>query len=246
MKSLIFAAGLGTRLKPITDNIPKALLPIHGSTLLDIVIEKMKICGIDDIVVNVHHFSQQIKDHIATHYPNSGISISDETEKLLDTGGGLKKVLNANQQTSKTEYILVHNVDILSNVDIKALYNKVVDTDCDVILLVSERKTQRYLLFDDEMRMKGWTNISTGEVKPKMTTEEVNRYHKYAFAGIQIVNTKILNAMQTMPDKFAIMDFYINNCKELNIKGYVQANFKMMDVGKIDMLSDAEQFVKTL
>ena len=162
-QAMIFAAGLGTRLKPLTDTMPKALVPVAGRPLLDINIERLRQQGYNRFVVNVHHFAQQIVDHIATHYaePQPHILISDESEKLLDTGGGLKK---AAPLFSDDEPVLIHNVDILDNVDYE-WFSRQHQPDEDAVLLVSRRKTKRYLLFDNSMRLMGWINTETGEVK---------------------------------------------------------------------------------
>ena len=159
MNALIFAAGLGTRLKPLTDTMPKAMVPVNGKPLLQILIEKLKTIGVTKVVINVHHFAQQIIDFVNAN-DSFGIDIrfSDETDMLLETGGGLKK---ASQLFDDKSPVLVHNVDILSNADLSALYEEAKHTT----LLVSERQTQRYLLFDDNNRLVGWTNIATGEVK---------------------------------------------------------------------------------
>ena len=173
---MILAAGLGTRLKSLTDTMPKALVPVGGKPLLDIQIEKLAQAGYDRFVVNVHHFAQQIIDHVNDHYPPSPtthhpssithhpspiILISDETSELLETGGGLKK---AQGLFRDDEPILIHNVDILDNVDYDWFRRQHQD-DEDAVLLVSKRKTKRYLLFDNAMRLMGWKNIETGEVK---------------------------------------------------------------------------------
>ena len=171
-QAMIFAAGLGTRLKPLTDTMPKALVPVGGRPLLWHVIMKLKDSGFERIVVNVHHFAQQIIDYLAANQ-NFGldIRISDESEKLLETGGGIKKALPLFDPHSP---ILIHNVDILSNVDLSQL-------DVDVpTLVVSERKTKRYLQFDESMRLIGWKNIETSEVKGR-------EGRSLAFSGIHSV-----------------------------------------------------------
>lgn len=159
MNALIFAAGLGTRLKPLTDTMPKAMVPVNGKPLVQILIEKLKSIGVTEIVINVHHFARQIIDFVEAN-DSFGINIkfSDETDMLLETGGGLKK---AARLFSNDKPILVHNVDILSNADLLSLYINATSTT----LLVSQRNTQRYLLFDQDDRLVGWTNIATGEVK---------------------------------------------------------------------------------
>ena len=163
MKAMIFAAGLGTRLKPLTDHMPKALVPVAGKPMLEHVIEKLKATGFDEIVINVHHFAQQIIDFLKANN-NFGIKIwiSDETEELLDTGGGIKKTAHFFD-----EPFLVHNADILSNVDLKALYDYHLTSGNDATLLVSSRKTVRYLLFDDANRLCGWINKETLQTKPE-------------------------------------------------------------------------------
>src|ERR1035437_430043 len=156
MKAMIFAAGLGTRLKPITDNLPKALVPITGKPLLEHTILKLKSAGFDEIIVNIHHFPDQIIDFLKVNN-NFGIRIevSDERDQLLDTGGGIRK---AKQFFDNGEPFLVHNVDILSNVDLAELYNQHLRTNSLATLVVSQRDTFRYLLFDNNLRLNGWIN----------------------------------------------------------------------------------------
>lgn len=156
-QAMIFAAGLGTRLKPLTDTMPKALVPVGGQPLLYHVVMRLKEAGFERIVVNVHHFADQIIDYLKVN-ENFGldIRISDEREQLLETGGGIKKAMPLFDPNSP---ILIHNVDILSNLDLRRL-----PMDAP-LLVVSQRQTKRYLLFDDDMRLQGWTNIETGELK---------------------------------------------------------------------------------
>ena len=168
MKAMIFAAGLGTRLKPLTDTMPKALVPLAGKTLLQWQIEKLKAAGITDIVVNVHHFADKIIDYLREN-DNFGccIQVSDERDMLLETGGGLRKAqpfLTSNLSPLASSPILVCNVDILSNIDIPALLNAYNPEEMGVVV-VYPRDTQRYLLFDETNRLCGWTNIATGEVR---------------------------------------------------------------------------------
>lgn len=163
MKAMIFAAGTGSRLKPLTDHTPKALIPIGGKPMLEHVILKLKSSGFDQIVINLHHLGNQIVDFLEANN-NFGvrIEISDESDYLLDTGGGIKK---ATSLLCGNEPFLIHNVDILSNVDLKKLYDTHVQTNPLATLLVSQRNTSRYLLFNKENRLCGWRNHETGEVK---------------------------------------------------------------------------------
>lgn len=237
---MIFAAGLGTRLKPLTDNLPKALIPIAGKPLLEHVILKLKASGFDEIIVNVHHFPDQIIDFLKVN-DNFGIRIevSDERDLLLDTGGGIRK---AAWFFDDCNPFLVHNVDILSNVDLKTLYNQHLRTNSLATLVVSQRDTFRYLLFDDNLRLNGWMNEKTGETKP-LNMKKIELYNKLAFSGIQVLSPSVFEWMETLEPKFPIMDFYLSNAKTQIISGFVPENFKMMDVGKLDVLDEAEKFV---
>ena len=258
MQAMIFAAGLGTRLKPLTDRIPKALVSVGGEPLLKRVIFQLKDAGFTRIVVNVHHFSNQIIDYLREN-ENFGldIRISDESDQLLETGGGIKKAWPLFDQK---EPILIHNVDILSNVDLKKFYqmetkdllsssdekSQVQDTPLAARLLVSERKTKRYLLFDDTMRLVGWTNIETGEVKSPYKNLDPKKYQMYAFSGIHMVAPSLFPLMEDEPDKFPIMDFYLRHCDKVRIEGYVKNDLKLMDVGKQETLKEAETFLEKL
>lgn len=240
MKAMIFAAGLGTRLKPLTDNSPKALIPIAGKPLLEHVILKLKASGFDEIIVNVHHFPEQIKDFlIANNSFNIRIEVSDESNQLLDTGGAVRK---AAWFFDDDKSFLVHNVDILSNLDLNALYNKHVKSDALATLVVSKRDTFRYLLFNNDNRLCGWINEKTGQTKPISFTD-ISIYNKLAFAGIQMLSPKIVDLMEDLESKFPIMDFYLSNVQDQIIKGYVPAGFLMLDVGKLEVLEEAERFI---
>jgi len=237
---MIFAAGLGTRLKPMTDIMPKALVPIAGKPLLEHVILKLKASKFDEIIVNVHHFPNQIIDFLKANN-NFGIRIevSDERDFLLDTGGGIKK---AAWFFNDGKPFLVHNVDILSNIDLQALYNEHLKTNSMATLVVSKRDTFRYLLFDNEQKLNGWINEKTGETKP-VKFNDISGFNKLAFAGIQILSPEIFELMDKLESKFPIMDFYLSNAQNQKISGYIPQNFKMMDVGKLDVLDEAEKFV---
>ena len=242
MKALIFAAGLGTRLKPLTDSLPKALIPIAGKPLLEHVILKLKASGFDEIIVNIHHFPDQILDFLKANN-NFGIRIevSDERHLLLDTGGGVR---NAAWFFDDGKPFLVHNVDILSNVNLTRLYTHHLQSGSLATLVVSQRDTFRYLLFNRENRLCGWINEKTGEVKPKDLTD-IPQFNKLAFAGIQILSPRILDLMENLEPKFPIMDFYLSNVQAQIISGFIPTDFHMMDVGKIDILEQAEQFMNT-
>lgn len=242
MQAMIFAAGLGTRLKPLTDRMPKALVPVCGKPLLAHTIARLKDAGADEIAVNVHHFSEQIVDYLAAHDFGIDIRISDESDRLLDTGGGLRKAL---QLFSRQDLpVLIHNVDILSNIPLADFYAS--HQKDDATLLVSERQTSRYLLFDDNDRLVGWTNIATGEVKSPYKDLDVASCRRYAFSGIHCFSPRLGEQMKGFPDKFSIIDFYLAVCDKSIIKGYVQKDLKLLDVGKLDSLERADEFVGKL
>ena len=241
MKALIFAAGLGTRLKPLTDTMPKALVPIDGKPLLEHVILKLKAAGFNQIIINVHHFPDQIIEFLKSKNNfDLRIEISDERDKLLDTGGGVKK---AKWFFDDGKPFLVHNVDILSNIDLQSLYQQHLETSPLATLVVSERDTFRYFLFDEEARLKGWINEKTGEVRPDHLTH-TELYNKLAFSGIQVLSPDVFKLMDHFPDHFSIVDFYLRNAAQQQIKAYVPHALKMIDVGKLNVLTEAEQFVR--
>lgn len=254
MQAMIFAAGLGTRLKPLTDTMPKAMVRVGGEPLIQRVIQKLAVAGVDRIVVNVHHFASQITDYLkANDNFNLDIRISDETEELLETGGGIKKAAPLFDSSAP---ILIHNVDILSNVNLARFYKMASDSEevgdseemdgVDALLLVSWRKTKRYLLFNDSMRLVGWTNIETGEVKSPYPGLDPQKCRMYAFAGIHAISPRMLRLMDEWPDRFGIIDFYLKECATHNIRGYVKDNLLLMDIGKLDTLAQAEEFILKL
>jgi NDP-sugar pyrophosphorylase family protein len=259
MIGFVFSAGLGTRLKPLTDTMPKALVPLAGKPLLQWQVERLRDAGITDIIVNVHHFPDMIIDTIRQ---NDGwgchITVSDERDLLLDTGGGLRKALSNDKRQTTNDPILACNVDILSNIDLRALIASYTSsTSPSSLLVVSERKTQRYLCFDSENNLCGWTNIATGEVRPiSLNHSIIPSLKKLAFSGMQILSPETLALLPQMPaDKFSLIDFYMAICEKqiknpkseiINLKAYIPDAFRMMDVGKINQIEEAERFAESL
>ena len=246
---MILAAGLGTRLKPLTDTMPKALVPVAGTPLLDINIRRLQQQGYDRFVVNVHHFAQQIRDYVALQDYAPQVLFSDETEQLLETGGGMKK---AQQLFRDDEPILIHNVDILDNVDYEWVRRQHLP-DEDAVLLVSRRKTQRYLLFDNAMHLMGWTNVATGEIKSPYEyvrrtglSQHGEALNMFAFSGIHSFSPRLFPLMDRFPDRFSIIDFYLSVCHRSHIVGLVKDDLRLLDVGKLDTLEQAERFVGDL
>ena len=247
MKSLIFAAGLGTRLKPLTDTMPKALVRVGGQPLLEHVLRRLQAAGFDDFVINACHFSEQIVDYVE-HREDTGahIALSIEEGQPLETGGGIlaarEKILAA-----PGDGFLAHNVDILSDLDF-AWFLSGVRSEALSTLLVSDRKTQRYFLFDDDMRLMGWTNLATGEVRSPFSDLDPAKCRRYAFAGIHYISDRIFDAMTSLgfSGRFSIVDFYLKAAREYPIYGAVPAHLSLLDVGKLDTLAAAEEFVRAL
>ena len=253
MKCLIFAAGLGTRLKPLTDTMPKALVPVGGMPLIEHVTRKLKASGVDEAVVNVHHFADMVRQW-AENQDIMSMEVSDERALLLETGGG---VLHARKYLEGCGKFLIHNVDILSDLDIR-WFGSCVEEDALATLLVSERKTSRYLLFDpDMMQLVGWTNVNTGEVKSPYPELDPGKCLKLAFSGIHILSDKVFDALESYArekglyeendtPRFPIMDFYLSVCEEHKIYGVKAEALHLVDVGKLDTIEVAEREILTL
>lgn len=237
---MIFAAGLGTRLRPLTDNMPKALVPVHGEPLLHHVLTRLTGAGFDDIVINIHHFADMIEDYLRTSgwQDKVRISISDERDMLRDTGGGIR---HAGPLLGDGNF-LVHNVDIVSNLDLRAFYDAFPDGAL-AMLAVSRRETSRYLLFDDDMRLAGWTNTATGEVRSPYPDLDPASCKKYAFAGIHVLAHKALGLFgaEGFGEKFPVMDFYLKVADRYPVCGFVQDDLKIIDVGKPQSLAALEE-----
>lgn len=245
MKAMIFAAGLGTRLKPLTDHMPKALVPVAGRPMLEHVILKLKAAGFTELVINIHHFGEQILDFLRANQSfGLTIHISDERDCLLDTGGGIRK---AEPFFRGNEPFLIHNVDILSDTDLKALYEYHRQSGNDATLLASRRKTIRYLLFDDEKRLCGWINKDTLQTKPEGFAYNPEHHHEYAFSGIHVISPSLFHYMdERWTGKFSIMDFYLQTCREARIGGCLTDTLHLIDIGKPETLTQAEEFLASL
>lgn len=268
MKVLIFAAGLGTRLKPLTDRKPKALVEAGGRPLLEWLLLKLKNQGFTDIVINVHHFADQIKDFVRVN--NSfglDIKFSDETDLLRDTGGGIR---HAESLLNDSEPFLVHNVDIASDLDLMKFYResaeKIEKSCCEIggedgikksilsVLVVSRRENERRLLFDSEGDLAAWENLKTGEVKSpypqlaaaKAGTEAIASFSPFSFAGIHVISPQIFELMRAMPEKFPIVEFYLSQAASYNIKSFCKPDLRLVDVGKVEHIPDASALFKSM
>ncbi len=237
MKALIFAAGLGSRFKPITNKIPKALVKVDGKTLLQFNIERLIQFGVNDIVINVHHYSNQIIEFLKYHnFFNVNIQISDESGLLLDTGGGLKKAAN---MLKGGEPILLQNVDIYSDIDYNKMLKQHNNSGALATLAVQNRESSRYLMFNGNNQLSGWIDTKTNE---QIVTRPNNSTKNMAFCGVHIVSPKILDML---PDKnvFGIIEIYLELSKTQTISGYLHNNNYWFDVGSPEKLEKLEQFL---
>lgn len=239
MEGMIFAAGLGTRLRPLTNDRPKAMVQLAGKPLLEHVILKMRQAGIDKIVVNVHHFADQIESFLNDRPElRKGIVISDERECLLDTGGGLWK---AAELFTPGEAVLIHNVDILSHIDLRALIRFHQQNQNDATLVVRPPAPGRGLRFNSAGLLKGWENSLTGE--QKIVDEDFQNARNYSFCGIHIVSPQLLQHMNHR-GTFSIIDEYLAQAKSYALKMYFYGEY-FMDLGTPEAIAEAEKRIST-
>ncbi len=242
MKAMVFAAGLGTRLKPWTEKHPKALVPVGGVPMLERVLVNLRESGFDDVVVNVHHFADQVTDFLSSHDFGIRVRVSDERELLLDTGGGL---LAASPMLFEDDApVLIHNVDILSNANLNGLMNRHIESGADATLLVSGRNSSRRLAFDGDGRLRGWHNVNSGEYRPAGYVPS-DDCHEVAFSGIHVVGPEVISRMRAggYEGKFPIMDFYLGECERLDIREHYAEGLELIDIGKPETLAEANQTV---
>lgn len=237
MKAMIFAAGMGTRLQPFTDNHPKALAQVNGVPLLERNIKYLQSYGINDFVINIHHFGGQILAFLAEN-DNFGanIEISNESDELLETGGGL---LFAKRFLENEKTFLIMNVDILTDLNITNFINIHELKGGMVTLAVSDRDSTRKLMFNDKMYLKGWKNLTTNK---KTVVGGIFKLRELAFSGVHCVNSEIFTRI-TRTGKFSIMDEYLDLMKEDIIIGY-QHTANLIDVGKPESVAEAEKLFR--
>jgi NDP-sugar pyrophosphorylase family protein len=238
MKAVIFAAGFGTRLKPLTNEKPKALIKIHGHTLLELAIRQFQKFNINQFVINIHHFADQVAEYLNSHN-NFGaeIILSDERQKLLDTGGGLIKM----QKYLSDDDFLIMNVDILSSIDFTALMNFHRQSNSLATLAIRNRTTSRYLLFDDHFKLRGWKNKKTGEAL--YTSPLKNDLKAFAFSGIHAVSPEIFK-YAPQQEVFSIVNWYLDLAKNHKLSGFLHNRDEWLDVGKLPVLEKAEKYIK--
>jgi len=231
---MILAAGLGTRLKPWTDHHPKALALVGGKSLLQRNIEYLQQYGITEVIVNVHHFADQIEQAVQTSKGwGSDITISDETSAVLETGGGLKKA--AWYFKEEDDFVLM-NVDILTDLNLTAMMQQHQNSNAIATLAVTERETSRYFLFNGKDELCGWRNVLTGEQK---IAKESLEYKQKAFSGIHVINQQLLTHL-TMEGKFSMVDVYLTLAKNHFIQAFDHSVSRFIDVGKPESIAKAE------
>jgi NDP-sugar pyrophosphorylase family protein len=238
MQAMILAAGLGTRLKPITDELPKALVEVNGKTLLEIAIRNLIENDFRRIVINVHHFADKVKEFLDNNTFAADIFISDESDLLLDTGGGIKHA----KKFFENSPILIHNVDIISNLNLKEFYQYHISDDSVASLLVSNRKSNRYLLFNEADILCGWQDVNKDE---KIIVREDSKLNQLAFNGIHILNPHLIDSF---PDEkvFSVIKAYLKIAGSEDIHAFVSNDIKWLDVGKVDSLQKASQLIRIM
>ena len=234
---MILAAGIGSRLRPVTENIPKALVEVGGQTMLERTIHHLKHYGFDELIINIHHFAEKIKEHLARNqYFGADIKFSEEKSELLDTGGGLKQ---ASWFFKEDQSFLIHNVDVLSDFNLAKLWRFHQNKEALATLVVQDRPTSRYLLFDEQNRLCGWENTRSGK---KVLIHNKKTLRKLAFSGIHITRSGIF---EYMPDKdvFSIMDVYLKVAEKEKILAYQDNESHWFDIGNLENLKKARSFI---
>jgi len=239
MKAMILAAGLGTRLKPFTHEHPKALAIVNGKTLLQRNVEYLSSFGINEVIINVHHFANQVIEFVKENNGfGSDISFSDETSEVLETGGGIKKASWFFEEDD--EPFVVMNVDILTDLDLNKMMLQDQQKKPLATLAVSSRQTSRYFLFDENNQLSGWRNLKTGEEKIAQNAE---KYIEKAFSGIHIISPRIFPLMK-LEGKFSMVDVYLDLCKTNVIAAFDHSDSKFIDVGKPESVAKADAMFK--
>lgn len=240
MKAMLLAAGLGTRLKPLTDHVPKALVEVGGITLLERSIHYLKKFGVADMILNVHHFSDQIARFLEAKDFGISITLSDESDRLLDTGGGLKK---AAWFFDDGRPFLVYNTDVLTDLDLGALLRKQEQCAGLATLAVRHRDSGRCLLFNAEMELSGWRNRKSGQTR--WCGEAISPVEELAFSGIQVLDPKLFHFFPE-EEVFSLVDLYLRAGAVGKICGFLHDDSHWMDAGKIDDIREAEKMVRYL
>ncbi len=248
MKAMIFAAGLGTRLRPLTNDRPKALVEIDGMSLLEIQLRKLKAFGVEQVVVNIYHFAELMEERVKVLRKRLGIEIvvSDERELLLETGGGLKKA--AKLLIGNFSPILLVNVDIISNLNYDLLLSHHLESKSLATLALRQRQTSRYLVWDNRLQLRGWVHQGTGKVRGMLNSYEeiaVNGWQILAFSGIQIISPEMVPLIR-QEGMFSIIDTFLDLASTERIRGYRHDDDLWLDVGKPETLARAVGMIKQI
>ena len=243
MNALILAAGLGTRLGEFTADRPKALVEIQGHTMLEHQLRHLSAAGFDHFVINIHHFAAKVQQYLkANHNFGLDITLSDESNLLLDTGGGIRQAMHLFRNNAP---VLVHNVDIFSDTDLRHLYETHIKTGADATLLTARRSTSRYLYFNNNGTLCGWSNEKTGEVRSPLSDFDKTQYTPYAFQGIHVISQSVLLLLDAIPEqRFGITDFYVNNAGSLNLHMVEGDPSHWVDAGKPETLDHASRIIE--
>lgn len=236
MKAMILAAGLGTRLKPFTDSQPKALAIVNGQTILQRNIQYLASFGIKEVIINVHHFADQIIDAVKENNGfGSNVTFSDETNEVLETGGGIKKA-GWFFEKEKASFVVM-NVDVLTDMNLNQMILQHEKTNALATLAVTSRETSRYFLFDEKNHLCGWENTKTGE---KKISRKSKNYFQKAFSGIHVISPNIFPLIK-MEGKFSMVDVYLELAKSHVIAAFDHSDSKFIDVGKPESILKAER-----
>lgn len=247
MKALIFAAGIGSRLRPFTDSHPKALAPVGGNTALGMVMDRLLAAGADELYINVHHFAGQIKDWLASRPCPVPVHISDESEQLLDTGGGIVKIWrqsNLPYVLADDEPLVVHNADIITDISCDALCRAAAGGSGSV-LADPARRSARLMLFDRRQWLRAWTNTATGDVRP--ADADIAGLTAAAFGGVHCMRRQLLQCIDNYcgPElhPFGIMDFYLDECTHSDmIRRFTpEKDYRWADIGTPERLKHANE-----
>ncbi|MEM1319293.1 MAG: nucleotidyltransferase family protein [Bacteroidota bacterium] len=241
MKAMILAAGMGTRLRPFTNYHPKALVEVNGMPLLEIAIRRLMYFGCRDIIINVHHFAEQIIRFLERNeHFGINIALSDEQDQLLNTGGGLKKAASF---FDDGQAFLLCNTDILTNLDLNAFYQAHLDSEALVTLGVRRRDTSRYLIFDQKGLMHGWANVKSGELC--LPRQQSTALQLWAFSGLHIIDPALFKLMPA-EEAFSIIDLYLEVCADHPIQSYPHNDSLWLDVGRKEALAAAASITEQL
>ncbi len=239
MKAMIYTGGLESRMQPGSSDEPRALVEINGEPLLGMLIRRLADKGFDDIIVNVHHFAGRIHEFLRNRdFGNVSVKISEETSLVLDSGGGLKKVAGF---FDNNRPFLVYNLEVLSDVDLDLLYQRHTSSGALATLVVRERGSTRFMLFDDDMRLCGWQNLETGETSVYRGSPRNMR--KLAFSRIQVISPLLLSLINER-GAFSLVDIYLRLAKDHTITGYADNESIWMDLARKEGIIEAEKLFR--